>query len=107
MNNLDRKTLIQAAVIFACMGSAVYVLYSHFFNNESKQLQIQAMENSVDIEVANIKKSVPSIEKIDFSVLNRPNVVYGQVVKFEPATKADLGVDVNQLVAPKVLNVNP
>jgi hypothetical protein len=125
MNNMNKKTIIQACVVTLCFLGSGVVLYNGFFKQPTRPSLAIGMAPGVGAvntgakgvavsSIQNIDQILPNGQKLDFSILNRPNVNYGSTLydydgnQYENTVSADeIGVPLDRLVISKTTEPMP
>lgn len=109
MNNFNKKTLIQIGVTALCFLGSGFVLYNGYFKKTirpvaSSAIDLESMTLRGKTETKapkNIEQILPNGIKLDFEVLNRPNVQYGTTLWENSVADSEVGVLQNNMIVSK------
>lgn len=95
---MNRKKIIQIAVIVLCLGGSFLVIYNGIFKNKVSVLKDPSLTSTTPTDGSGEEKILPFGDKMDFSSLKKYNLKFG--VQAYPVLDYDLevGVDEEQLI---------
>lgn len=100
---MDKKKIIQIAIIIAGLTASAVILYNGFFKQSSVPSNLTPNQQSLGAVGAASGKLLPYGNTLDFTdVLDKHNLQYGAVSYPQLDPAADVGVSADQLIKPQL-----
>ncbi len=96
---MNKKTIIQIVIIIGAFVASGMVLYNGLFKNGPSDISLSLSDQS--IAESNSEKILPFGDKLDFkNVLEKQNLQFDIVDYPKLDSQTEVGVDLNNLIAP-------